>query len=251
VGFVLVAVATVAKAERTGPLMSVSYSVISIGTLSRNRLWGEQEARRTPHATTTLVRSGTTTILVDPSVPAEVLRFRLDERTGMRPEQIEVVYLTTFRPIHRRSLAMFPHATWLMHEPEIEATRDHLADLNARLEEVGDGADDEVVRLVRDERELLGRIHPAGERLTPQVHLYPTPGVTPGASGLLLATPSRTIVIAGDCVVTQAHFEAGRVFEQVSDLEQARASLQDVYEVADEVVPGHDNAFRVSGRLDR
>jgi glyoxylase-like metal-dependent hydrolase (beta-lactamase superfamily II) len=105
-----------------------------------------------------------------------------------------------------------------------------------------------VARLVRDERELLKRIRPVDEKLTPQVHLYPTEGVTPGAAGLLLTEPARTIVIAGDAVVTQAYFEAGRVFEQVSDLEQARASLQDIYEVADEVVPGHDNAFRVPGR---
>lgn len=228
--------------------MGLSYSVISIGALSRNRLWGEQEPKRTAHATTTVIWSGTTTILVDPALPAEVLMYRLDERTGLKPEQIDVVFLTTFRPVHRRSLAMFGQATWLMHEPEIEATRDHLADMNVRLEEAGEAAEDEVVRLVREERELLKRIGSANDKLTPQVHLYPTAGVTPGAAGLLLTEPSRTIVIAGDSVVTQGYFEAGRVFEQVSDLEQARASLQDIYEVADEVVPGHDNAFRVPGR---
>ena len=34
-------------------------------------------------------------------------------------------------------------------------------------------------RLVREERELLKRIRPAEDRLTAQVHLYPTAGVTP------------------------------------------------------------------------
>ena len=228
--------------------MAVTYSVISIGALSRNRLWGEQEPKRTAHATTTVIWSGTTTILVDPALPAEMLKYRLDERTGMQPEQIEVVFLTTFRPVHRRALGMFSHATWLMHEPEIEATRDHLADLNARLEEGSDGGDEAMARLVHEERELLKRIRPADDKLTPQVHLYPTAGVTPGAAGLLLTAPARTILIAGDAVVTQGYFEAGRVFEQVADIEQARASLQDIYEVADEVVPGHDNAFRVAGR---
>ena len=227
--------------------MSVSYSVISIGALSRNRLWGEQEPKRAAHATTTIIWSGTTAILVDPSLPAEILRHRLDERTGLRPEQIEVVFLTTFRPVHRRALAAFGGATWLMHEPEIEAARERLTEMNMRLEE-GQDEDPELARLVREERELLSRIKAADERLTPQVHLYPTAGVAPGAAGLLLAAPSRTIVIAGDAVVTQGYFEAGRVFEQVSDLEQARASLADIYELADEIVPGHDNAFRVTGR---
>ena len=226
--------------------MSVSYSVVSIGALSRNRLWGEQEPKRAPHATTTVIWSDATTILVDPSLPAEVLAHRLEERTGMKLDQIDVVFLTTFRPVHRRALAAFAGATWQMHEPEIEAARERLTEMNARLEEGGEDA--ELGRLVREERELVSRIVAADERLTPQVHLYPTAGVTPGAAGLLLAAPSRTIVIAGDAVVTQGYFEAGRVFEQVSDVDQARASLADIYELADEIVPGHDNAFRVMGR---
>lgn len=228
--------------------MSVSYSVVSIGALSRNRLWGEQEPKRMPHATTTLIRSGTTTILVDPSLPAEVLAHRLDERTGLRPEEIEVVFLTTFRPVHRRGLAAFGGATWLMNGPEIEATGEHLSEVAAKLAEAGDETDDEVDRLVCQERELLARIRPAEDQLTAAVHLYPTAGITPGAAGLLLAAPSRTIVLAGDAVVTQDYFEAGRVFEQVSDIDQARAALEDILEVADEIVPGHDNAFRVTGR---
>ncbi|HSW45897.1 MAG TPA: MBL fold metallo-hydrolase [Phycisphaerae bacterium] len=228
--------------------MSVSYCVVSIGTLSRNRLWGEQEPRRVPHATTTLIRSGSTVILVDPSLPGEVLKHRLDERAGLRPEQIDVVFLTTFRPVHRRGLGLFPQATWLAHKPEMEATREHLAGLAAKLEAGVEAADGEVEQMVREERELLGRFQAADDRLTPQVHLYPTAGVTPGAAGLLLTEVSRTVLVAGDAVVTQDYFEAGRVFEKVVDVDQARASLEEIHELADEVVPGHDNAFRVAGR---
>ena len=36
--------------------------VISIGTLSANPLWGEREAVRTGHATTTLIQAGQRTI---------------------------------------------------------------------------------------------------------------------------------------------------------------------------------------------
>ena len=62
--------------------MSLRYRIISIGTLSKNRFWGETQPKRFPHATTTLIQDGTQTILVDPSLPAEVLTQRLEERSG-------------------------------------------------------------------------------------------------------------------------------------------------------------------------
>ena len=224
--------------------MSVSYSVVSIGTLSRNRFWNENQARRPAHATTTLLRDGNQTILVDPGLPGEVLAHRLDERTGLTPDQIDVVFLTTFRPVHRRALPLFEKATWLMHGPEIEAMRAHLTEMieRARTEP------DEIVRLVREERTLLERFRPADDRITPNVHLFPTPGITPGSAALLVPLPMRTLVIAGDAVVTQDYNEAGRVFEQVADVELARESLTELVEIADEIIPGHDNIFRVMGR---
>ena len=101
--------------------MSLRFRVISIGTLTRNREWGEQAPKRASHATTTLIQDEGTTILVDPSLPAEILAARLDERSGLTPGDVDVVFLTTFRPTHRRSLALFDRATWSMSESEIEA----------------------------------------------------------------------------------------------------------------------------------
>jgi glyoxylase-like metal-dependent hydrolase (beta-lactamase superfamily II) len=224
-------------------LMGVEYDIVSIGTLSRNRLWNETEPRRAAHATTTLIRDGKATILVDPGLPAELLAQRLDERTGLRPEQIEAVFLTNFRPVHRRGLALFSSAMWLMHEPEIAAMRAHLEEIERRAE-----AADDVHKLLHEEMALLSRIQPAREKLTPTVHLFPTPGVTPGAAGLLLAAPTRTVVIAGDAVISRGHYEAARIFEQVSSVEDAQESFKEILEIADEVVPGHDNAFRVAAR---
>jgi glyoxylase-like metal-dependent hydrolase (beta-lactamase superfamily II) len=224
--------------------MGVEYDVVSIGALSRNRLWNENEPRRAAHSTTTLIRDGNATLLVDPGLPVEVLAQRLDERTGLRPEQVEGVFLTNFRPVHRRALALFSKATWLMHEPEIAAMRAHLQEIERRT----DASAGDVRRLVREEQELLSRIQPAGERLTPAVHLFPTPGVTPGAAGLLLAAPTHTIVIAGDAIISRGYCEAGRIFEQVASVPDAQESFREVLEIADEIVPGHDNAFRVVGR---
>lgn len=224
--------------------MAVEYRVISIGALSRNRFWNEMQSQRPAHATSTLVRDGSTTVLVDPGLPPELVVQRLDERSGLKPEQIDVVFLTSFRPVHRRGLAVFEKATWLMHQPEIDAIREHLGAMmeRARTEPA------EVMRLVREERSLLERIRPADDRLTPNIHLFPAAGVTPGSAALLLPATGRTIVIAGDAVITREYYEAGRVFEQVADLEVAQQSFADILEVADEIVPGHDNAFHVFGR---
>ena len=223
--------------------MGVECDIVSIGSLSRNRLWGENEPRRAGHATTTLVRDAKAVILVDPGLPAEALAQRLDERTGLRPEQIEVVFLTNFRPLHRRGLAAFSGATWLMNEPELVAMKAHLAEIERHTE-----AGDDVRRLLREEVALLSRIQPASDKLTPAVHLFPTPGVTPGAAGLLLAAPTHTVVVAGDAVISRGYYQAGRVFEQVSSVEDARESFSELVEIADEIVPGHDNTFRASGR---
>ncbi len=224
--------------------MSVEYSVVSIGTLSRNRFWNETQARRAAHSTTTFIRDANTTLLVDPGLPGDLLAHRLDERTGLRPDQIDVVFLTTFRPVHRRSLALFERATWLMHEAEIDAIREHLAQMTQRTAE----GPDEIMRLVREERALLERIRPAPDKLTPGVHLFPTPGVTPGSAALLLPLSMKTVVVAGDAVVTREYYDAGRVFEQVADVPSAQEAFSELIEIADEVVPGHDNVFRVVGR---
>jgi len=68
--------------------MPVSVEIISIGTLSRNRFWNETSARRPAHATTTLLRNDESSIIVDPALPPEILRQRLDERTGPSSDTI-------------------------------------------------------------------------------------------------------------------------------------------------------------------
>lgn len=235
--------------------MSLSYTIVSIGALSRNRFWNETEPRRVAHSTTTLICDENTTILVDPGLPEQLLVQRLDERTGLSPEQIDIVFLTNFRPAHRRALALFGRAEWMMHEPEIEAVSEHLTRLSASLEDEDslenapqDGGGQEMEAVIHQERALLGRIVTAREKITRRAHLYPCLGATPGSAGLLLAEMGRTVIVAGDAVISRDYFEAGRVFEQAYDVEAAQTSLCDIMEIADVIVPAHDNLFMVSGR---
>jgi glyoxylase-like metal-dependent hydrolase (beta-lactamase superfamily II) len=216
----------------------IRLDIISIGTLSRNRLWGETQPLRTAHATTSLIRGGKRHILVDPGLPAAALGARLYERTGLRPEQIDTIFLTSFRPAHRAGLSLFAQAKVLMHEHEQQHARQ-------QLERLIDQAPHEDLDRAHMQQELalLEKVSPAPDKLADQLDLFPLFGYTPGTSGLLVAAAANTILIAGDAVPTQDHFLAGQVLPDAFDVKASQEAMAEVYEIADLIVPGHDNIF--------
>ncbi|BAM04289.1 MBL fold metallo-hydrolase [Phycisphaera mikurensis] len=221
----------------------MNHRVISIGALSTNELWPpEAEQPGAAHATTVLVRSGGKNILVDPGLPGRVVTARLAERSGLRPPDIDVVFLTNFRPSHRRGLEAFPDAEWTLFEPEREAVGRALL---ARFQEEEDEANK---RLLQEEINVLRRCTAATDALAPNVDLFPGPGFTPGTCGLLLIKPGRTVLVAGDTVPTQEHLESGRVLRGCYDTAKAQESLVDAIEIADLIVCGHDNVVVSPGR---
>ncbi len=219
--------------------MSVSVDIISIGTLSRNILWNEGAAVRPAHATTTLIRDGGVSILVDPALPGEVLQHRLDERAGLKPEQIDVVFLTSFSPVHRRGLALFSKADWYISRLERDTVLDGL---NALSNHSGSTVENVSYEDIQAEIELLGRLKPAPDKLASQVDFFPSYGAAPGNASLLVQA-ARTIVVAGDAVVTRDYFDQRRVWDRSSDPEKAKESFQELSEIADAIVPGHDNVI--------
>ncbi|MGA2264900.1 MAG: hypothetical protein ABSH10_00515 [Phycisphaerae bacterium] len=225
--------------------MSVDYCVVSIGTLSHNKLWGENVPVRTAHATTTLVRDGKRAILVDPSLPVAALAARLGERTGLAVSAVTDVFCTTLRPVHRRSLEAFAHAHWWCSQAELEAYRGHLEDLRASAGRLND----EQNKLAEEDLKLLGRFHAAPDKFTEQVHLYPLAGPSVGSAGLLLTPATTTVVIAGDAALTADHVQRGMVWEGSHDVEAAAESFRDLLEIADLIIPGHDNLMLSPGRL--
>jgi glyoxylase-like metal-dependent hydrolase (beta-lactamase superfamily II) len=221
--------------------------VVSIGTLSKNPLWNERIATRTSHATTTLIRTQAPEktgkemlVLTDPSLPGDVLDGRLYERAGIRAADITHIFLTNWRPVHRRGLERFSKATWWMHEAEIEAANDALNHAHEQALRHGTAAMDS---LIEKERALLDKLTAAPDELGQAVQIYPLPGYTPGQCGLIVTEPTLTTVVTGDAVATAGHFAAGQVLPDCWDLEKAKESLLDLFQVADVIVPGHDNLF--------
>jgi glyoxylase-like metal-dependent hydrolase (beta-lactamase superfamily II) len=219
--------------------------IVSIGALSKNPLWNERVPVRTSHATTTLLRTTLpdsdqpALLLVDPSLPGDVLDARLFERAGIHADAVTHVFLTNWRPVHRRGIEKFTNAQWLMHAPEIEAVSDALDNAEANAARQGHQPDPLIAR----ERALLAKVKPAPDSLGESVDLYPLPGYSPGQCGLIVTQPTLTTIITGDAVPTAAHFIAGQVFPDCFDLEKAKESLSELYEIADLIVPGHDNLF--------
>ncbi|MCC7408057.1 MAG: MBL fold metallo-hydrolase [Phycisphaeraceae bacterium] len=213
----------------------MDYRVISIGTLSRNEFWDEPAGMRTAHATTTLIRSGKKVIVVDPGLPGQAIAARLGERAGIPPEAVTDVFLTNFRPAHRRGIEAFGGATWHLFETEREVVGRSLVERYQQEE------DEELRGIIEREIALLKRCQAAPEKLAANVDLFPLPGYTPGNCGLLLLSANSTTLVAGDAIPTVEHLERGQVLRGGYDIEQAQESLKEALEIADVIIPGHDN----------
>lgn len=234
----------------------MDFTVISIGALPANPLWGERSPVRTGHATTTLVRAEASdtgepvVVLVDPGLPGPALVARLHERTGLEPAAITHVFLTTFHPETRRAIEAFPDAVWLVSPRERESAGVPLAQSLGRLAETqrlaeaaGETLDEDqavMLEVLRRDVAILQRCKPAPDKLAPGVDVFPLPGVTPGCTGLLLSGRETTL-ICGDAVATAGHIEQGKVLPNCADREQAKESFAEAIEIADLLVPGRDN----------
>ncbi len=215
--------------------------IISIGTLAAHPLWGERGQARTGHATTTLIRSGDRTILVDPGLPEQALAARLGERANLKPSDITHVFITSFRPDTRRGLMAFDDATWWVGEAEREAVGGMLATRLKQIAETGDEHDSELIRVLEQDVAMLRRCEVAPDKLAEGIDLFPLPGVTPGLCGLIAAHPRHTTVICGDAIPTIEHLEQGKVLPSAVDVQQAQESFREAVEIGDYLVLGRDN----------
>lgn len=214
-----------------------SIRVLSLGAMSCHPLWGEKGDTRAAHATTTLVEAGGRTIIVDPSLPPQVLLPRMQERTKVTPDAVTDVFLTSFQPMRRRGVAAFDRAQWWITEREREASH---ASLRESLDQAEEADDEDLVRLIESEMGILARCRDCEDHLVDGVDLYPMYGVTPGSAGLLVLDASSATLICGDAIPTLEHLSEGKVFSPCWDIEAAQESFREGLEVADVLVLGRD-----------
>ncbi|MHC4536116.1 MAG: MBL fold metallo-hydrolase [Planctomycetota bacterium] len=196
------------------------WDVITIGNLSRNRYWGESDARgvRGAICTCTLITGEGFRILVDPSLAeaADMVK-ELDRRTGTKPRDITAVFVTHKHGDHFAGINHFPDSKWLAAPAVAE-----ILNKSGKLPHLVEG--------------ITGKLFNA-------VEVIHTPGHTNTHHGLHFDCGRLSIVIAGDSVATQDFFRERRGYFNAVDFELSARTMDKLAAMADIIVPGHDNYF--------
>jgi glyoxylase-like metal-dependent hydrolase (beta-lactamase superfamily II) len=195
--------------------------VITLGDLSRNRYWGESDAKPTRTGsicTCTLVQGEGFCLIADPSLSdAAGMARELDRRTGLGLRDVTAAFVTHEHGDHWYGLAHFPDARWLA-----------APDVAAALNKTG--------RLPKPVEAVTGRLFES-------VDVLPTPGHTLGHHSLRFDWNGYSVVVAGDAVATRDFWRERRGYYNCVDFELSAKSMDRIAAVADLVVPGHDNYF--------
>jgi glyoxylase-like metal-dependent hydrolase (beta-lactamase superfamily II) len=198
---------------------NVRFTIVNIGTLSMNKFWGETERVRSPTATCTLLQAGDKRVLVDPSPGPHLLKPQLFACTGLRPADVDAVFVTHWHGDHRFGLALFEGKPWLM-------AAKGLAEWKQQRPE---------------DAELAGRFLPAEGQLPTGIDLFPSPGHTLGHCSLLADTQWGPLIVCGDAVMTPEFYEAEEGFHNSIDFDQAADTIRAIKGAARLVIPGHGN----------
>lgn len=183
-------------------------------------------------STVTLIQ-GVATLLVDTGFDYESLNTKINNtrnaRTlamalklmGIRPEDIDAVFITHWHRDHFGNLGLFDKAEHLASKGLVERFR-----LKG-------------FRGVND-----------GESMLPGVEVLFTPGHTVDHASIIvnsmLGGLKARIAVAGDAVLSHGYLQSGRVWQYNADFhnaEEASKSTQHLLELSDVIVPGHGTPF--------
>ncbi len=209
-------------------MTALPFTIVHIGALGMNHFWGETERVRSATATCSLLRLGDVNLLVDPSPQPELLERELLATTGLRPQQIDLVFVTHHHGDHRYGLPLVTHAPWLMASDEIATWRAHAPE---------DG-------------EQIARFCAAEGALPIEIALLPTPGHTLTHHSLAFDCAWGRVLVAGDAVMTYDHWLHDEGHTNSVDFALASETIRRAKSVYDWVIPGHGN-YAPTGRGER
>ena len=196
------------------------WDIITIGNLSRNRYWGESEEKslHSVICTTTVITINGHHVLVDPSLKdSDAMVKELKRRTGLTPDNIDVVFVTHEHEDHYTGLPNFPNARWL--------------------------ASAEVAQAINKIAHFSKKVEAAGNKIYDFIDVVSLPGHTPGTSGLRFDYRGLSVFVVGDAVATKDFWDEGRMYFKALDIEESLRSYKKIKGLANIVVPGHDNYF--------
>jgi len=198
---------------------NAKFTIVNIGTLPLNKFWGETERVRPATATCTLLEVGGRRLLVDPSPEPQELEPMLFARTGLRPGDIDQVFLTHFHGDHRYGIELFGGQAWMMAAAGLEDWR----------------------RQSPEDIAQISRVAPAEGALPQGVELFPSPGHTEGSCSLMAHTVWGPLFVTGDAVMAGEYFDAEEGYGNSVDFERAAETIRRIKASAALVIPGHGN----------
>lgn len=200
------------------------WDILTIGNISRNRYWGErdEQAYRSAICTCTLITGQGFRLLVDPSLQEEErMAAELDRRAGCKLADIDAVFLTHEHGDHHFGLKHFPEARWLAAPP--------------------------VAELLNRSGQYEKQIEAEAGPLYGVIEVLPTPGHCLSHHSLRFDCDGLSVVIAADAAMTRDFWNDRRGYFNSADFALAARSIEELAQIADVVVPGHDNYF-LTGR---
>ena len=196
------------------------WDVITIGNLSRNRYWGEsdEKALHDVICTCTVISGKGFHLIVDPSVADEkTMATELKRRTGLAPNDFDMVFITHRHGDHFAGLKHFPKARWV--------------------------AGNETADILNKTGNFNKRIEAAGQNLFGVIDIISTPGHTPDHHSLRFDYSGLSVIIAGDSVATKDFWDDRRPYYNALDIIESKRTMEKIHLIADIIVPGHDNFF--------
>jgi len=196
------------------------WDLITMGNLSRNRYWGDDESKpaRPTQCTTTLITSDGFRLLVDPACQdAERMAAELNRRSGLKVADIDAVFVTHDHGDHHYGLKHFADARWLA-APGVAAK-------------------------INESKEYEKQVEGVSGKLFDDIDVASTPGHTMEHHSLRFDCEGLSVVVTGDAVMTRDFWRDRRGFFNSVDIELAGRTIEEIAKIADAVVPGHDNWF--------
>lgn len=188
-------------------------------------------------STVALIQNGQHNMLVDTGSYGDRAQLLASlETAALSPEKVDALFLTHFHYDHMLNFDLFPNAVIHLSVEEINYVNS------------GGYQDSNDPFVPATLYQLLSdRVTPfSGEvELLPGVRTVPLPGHTPGMTGLLLEKDG--VLLAGDGIKNGYEFTRGQPPPVFGNSEEALRSYKRGSDVAQIIIPGHDNPFRLLG----
>jgi len=198
------------------------WDIVTIGNLSRNRYWGEGDERavRPALCTCTFIDGRGFRLVVDPSLAdREKMEAELGRRTGLELHEVSAIFVTHAHGDHHAGLPHFADAVWF----------------------AAPGVAEAINKTGKYPKPVL----PASGTILEGIDVIATPGHTPDHHSLRFSWNNRSVVVAGDAVMTQDFWRHRQGYFNSVDSAVAAATMEHLASIADILVPGHDNYFLV------